>query len=129
MARLIVGGDDLRIHLSLFGRIGAFVPSDGSVPLLAVRGVRVAERPWQELRGTRSPGINLRGVIALGTRRHAQGKDFVAVYGRGPAVVVDLTGVEFARLVVSSSEADELAADIHRAVVEARQAAADEEDA
>ena len=44
-------------------------------------------------------------------------------------MVVDLTGVEFARVVVSSSDAAGLADEIHRAVVEARKAAAEEEDA
>ena len=30
MARLIVGGDVLRVHLSLFGRIGAVRPQETS---------------------------------------------------------------------------------------------------
>jgi hypothetical protein len=119
MAQLIVGGDDLRIHLSFFGRIGAFVHGDGSVPLRAIRDVRATEDPWAELRGVRSPGINLRGVIALGTRRHSLGRDFVAVYGRGPAVVVDLAGVGYARLVISRHDAEYVADEIRSAAAEA----------
>jgi hypothetical protein len=120
VAQLIVGGDDLRIHFSIFGRIGAFVHGDGSVPLRAIHNVRVTEDPWAELRGVRSPGVNLRGVIALGTRRHPLGRDFVAVYGRGPAVIVDLAGVAYARLVISAHDAEAVADDIRRAAAEAR---------
>ena len=120
MARLIVGGDVLCVHLSLFGRIGAVVASDVVVPLTAVRSVRSTERPWEELRGMRAPGTGLRGVIALGTWRHSLGRDFVAVYGRGPAVVVELTGHRLSRLVVSSSEAERVADEIREAAAEAR---------
>jgi hypothetical protein len=62
--------------------------------------------------------VNLRGVIALGTRRHSLGRDFVAVYGRGQAVVVELAGVSFSRLVISSSDAERVAEEIRSAVAE-----------
>src|SRR3954470_11486344 len=120
MARLIVGGDVLRVHLSIFGRIGACVAQDVVVPLSAVYGVRSVEDPWHELRGVRAPGTGLRRVIALGTWRHSLGRDFVAVYGRGPAVVVDLAGHRLMRLVVSSSDAEGLADDISEAAAESR---------
>ena len=118
MARLIVGGDVLRVHLSIFGRIGACVSSDVVVPLAAVRSVRWTEDAWSEVRGVRAPGTGLAGVIALGTWRHPLGRDFVAVYGRGPAVVVELTGHRLSRLVVSSSDAEGLAEDIGAAAAE-----------
>jgi hypothetical protein len=115
MARLLVGGDDLRIHLGLFERIGAFVGGDGSVPLGAIRSVGVAEDPWRDLRGVRSPGVGWRRRIALGTWRHTLGKDFVAVYGKRPAVVVELTGQSFARLMVSTPDAWHVAEEIRSA--------------
>jgi hypothetical protein len=120
VAQLYVGGDDVRIHLGLLGRIGAFVGGDGSVPLAAIRSVRVTEDPWSEVRGVRSPGVGLGRMVALGTRRHQFGKDFVAVYGKGPAVVIDLAGQSFSRLVISSSDAERVAEEIRSAVDEAR---------
>src|SRR5262250_2988315 len=104
MARLIVGGDVLRVHLSVLGRIGAVVSDDVVVPLSAVRSARWTEKPWSELRGVRAPGTGLRNVIALGTWRHSLGRDFVAVYGKRPAVVVELAGERFARLVISTRD-------------------------
>ena len=92
MARLIAGGDMLRVHLWLFGRIGAVVPGDLWFPLTAVRSARVTEQPWSELRGERASGTHVRGVVALGTFKHIDGRDFAAVYGRGPGVVVELDG-------------------------------------
>jgi len=120
MASVIVGGDILRVHMWLLARIGACVSGDVWVPLTAVRSVRVTEKPWSELRGVRAPGTGLRGVIALGTWRHPLGRDFVAVYGRGPAVVVDLDGMRFLRLVISRPDAEDVAEEIAEAAAETK---------
>src|SRR3954469_9188974 len=112
MARLIDGGAVLRVHLWLFGRIGAVVPGDLWFPLTAVRSARVTEKPWSELRGERSPGSHVRGVGALGTFKHLHGRDFVALYGRGPGVVVELDGMRFMRLLISRQDAEEVAEQI-----------------
>ena len=61
-----------------------FVDGDVSVPLASIRSVRVSDDPWAELRGMRYPGTRLPRVVALGTWRHSLGRDFVAVYGKGP---------------------------------------------
>jgi hypothetical protein len=118
VARLIVGGDDARVLLSWLERIGAFVQDYVSVPLAAIRSVRVSDDPWSELRGMRSPGTRLGHVVALGTWRHPLGRDFVALYGRGPAVVVDVAAGRFARVVVSSPDTERLAAEIRAAAAE-----------
>jgi hypothetical protein len=114
VARLDVAGGELILHLSALERLGGFVRGDARIPLNAVRSVRAVENPWKELRGIRSPGTGWPGVIALGTRRFGGGKDFVAVYGKGPGVVVDLVGVDFARLVVSTRDAETVAAEIEK---------------
>ena len=114
MARLDVTGDELILHLSGLERLGGFVRGDARIPLTAVRGARAVADPWKELRGMRSPGTGWPGLIALGTRRFGGGKDFAAVYGKGPGVVVDLVGVDFARLVVSTRDAEPIAAEIER---------------
>ena len=44
-------------------------------------------------------------MIAVGTRRGSFGKDFAAVHGKGPAVVVELEGADFGRLVVTADDA------------------------
>jgi hypothetical protein len=118
MARLDYGGDTLWVHLSVLERFGACITHDVGVPLAAVRLVRATDDPWSELRGIRAPGTGFRSLIALGTRRHSLGRDFAAVYGKGAAVVVELTGAYFQRLVVSASDATAVADEIRDAAAE-----------
>ena len=54
-------------------------------------------------------------VIAVGTRRGGFGKDFAAVHGKGPAVVVELEGAEYGRLIVTCDDADAVASAIRDA--------------
>ena len=63
----------------------------------------------------RAPGTGLPEVIAVGTRRGGFGKDFAAVHGQGPAVVVELAGTEYGRFVVSADDAAEVASSIRAA--------------
>jgi hypothetical protein len=120
VARLDLAGEMLILRLSLLERLGGFVRGDAHIPLPSVRFAHASDHPWAELRGIRWPGTGLPGMIALGTRRFRGGKDFVAVYGKGPAVIVELTGVEFSRLVVSTRHAEAVAAEIDEAAAAAR---------
>jgi hypothetical protein len=54
-------------------------------------------------------------VIAVGTRRGKFGQDFAAVHGQGPAVVVELAGVVYGRLVATMTDATAVAKAIGRA--------------
>jgi len=113
MATLIVDGAALVVQMSDLEKVEA-VHVDIRVPLGTVRAVRVVEDAWPELRGIRAPGTGLPGVIAVGTRRGGFGKDFAAVHGRGQAVVVDLEGAEYSRLVVTTPDAEGTATEIRR---------------
>ena len=113
MAELHVRGNELVVELSELEKLGA-LHRDVHVPLAGVRTVRVAEDPWPELRGIRAPGTGVPGLIALGSRRGA-GHDFTAVYEHRPAVVVELEGADFDRLVISASDAGATAAVIRAA--------------
>jgi hypothetical protein len=114
MARIAVEGDRVVVRLSGLERLGAFIGGDVSVPLSSVRAASVAPDPWTALRGIRAPGTGWPGVIALGHRRGSGIHDFAAVYGHRPAVVVDLAGDRFDRLVVSTDDAQSVAAEIDR---------------
>ena len=74
------------------------------LPLSAVTGARIVDDAWPELRGERSPGTGVDGHVMLGTCRGDFGKDFCAVYQHRPTVIVELEGVEFARLLVTQDE-------------------------
>jgi len=113
MAELRVDGTELVVALSELERLGAF-RGDIRVPLTAVRAVRVADEPRPELRGVRAPGTGIPGIIALGARR-GEGHDFAAVYHDRPAVVIELEGATFDRLVISVDNPDATAAAIRGA--------------
>jgi hypothetical protein len=104
VAELQIDGAELVVRLrSLEKAEGAH--GDIRVPLSAVTAVRSVDDPWPELRGIRAPGTGLPNVIAVGTRRGAFGKDFAAVHGKGPAVVVELEGADYERLIVTLDNA------------------------
>ncbi|HTW20184.1 MAG TPA: hypothetical protein VME70_08250 [Mycobacteriales bacterium] len=113
MAELVTEGPELVLRLGRWERLGAMHDSI-RVPRANVTSVRAVADPWAELRGLRAPGTGIPGVIALGTRRGGFGKDFAAVYGHRPGVVVELDGAEFHRLVVSSDRAQSLARTIQQ---------------
>ena len=109
MARVRYEGDELVVHLGWLEKLGAF-RGDVRVPRSSVRDVRATDRPWSELRGIRAPGTGFPGLIALGTRRGDGNRDFTAVYRDRPAVVIELEGAEFDRLVISVHDGAEVTA-------------------
>jgi hypothetical protein len=115
VAELQIDGADLVLRLRAIEKAeGAH--RDIRVPLSSVTAVRAVEDPWPELRGIRAPGTGLPNVIAVGTRRGNFGKDFAAVHGKGPAVVVELEGADYERLIVTLDDAAARARTIAEAV-------------
>jgi hypothetical protein len=109
VADLVIDETELVVRLNPLEKLGAF-RGNVHVPLTDVMSVRVSEDQWSELRGMRAPGTGIPGVIALCTRRAPGVRDFAAVYGRRrKAVVVECSGVDINRIVVTRSDADEKA--------------------
>jgi hypothetical protein len=75
--------------------------------LSTVTAVRVSDDPWSELRGVRAPGTGFPGLISLCTRRGSGIHDFAAVYRRTEAVVVETSGADLDRIVVSRADASD----------------------
>src|SRR3984885_1462400 len=113
MASLIVEGADLVVKMSDLEKVEA-VHVDIHVALAAVHDVRAVDDAWPELRGIRAPGTGIPGVIAVGTRRGSFGKDFAVVHGRERAIVVELDGASYSRLILTTPDADNVAADVQR---------------
>jgi hypothetical protein len=109
MATVRREGGEIVLKLNDLEKAGA-LHGDVRVPATAVREVHVSTRPFRELRGIRAPGTGLPGAIALGTWRYRGGKDFAALYRGGPAVIVELDGAEWGRLLVSAHDAADVAA-------------------
>jgi hypothetical protein len=97
-------GPELVVVLNDLEKAGA-LRGDVRVAASSVRNVRVTDAPFAELQGMRAPGAGLPGVLALGTWRGNGYKDFAALYRGGPAVVVELEGAPWRRLLVSAHDA------------------------
>jgi hypothetical protein len=105
MAQLAIRGDELVVRLSPLERVAA-LHGDICVPLGAVRAICAEPEPWAALRGMRAPGTGLPGMIAYGVRRLTGARpDFAAVWGRRPAIRIELApGSQYGRLVVTVAD-------------------------
>jgi hypothetical protein len=103
MAHLRINDGSLEVRLTPLERLGGFHGTI-TVPLSAVRAMRIVDQPFQQLRGIRAPGTGFPRLIALGTWRYGGGKDFVAVYDGQRALMLDLSGTEFGRLIIGTPD-------------------------
>jgi hypothetical protein len=112
MATLRREGGELVVKLTALEKLGA-LRDDIRVPWASVRYIRVNESPFRELRGLRI-GTRLPWIIGLGTWYMRGGRMFAAIYRRSPGVVVELDGARYRKLVVTMSDAGEVAASLSR---------------
>ncbi|HZJ26994.1 MAG TPA: hypothetical protein VFF40_08315 [Acidimicrobiia bacterium] len=114
MATFVVEHDRVELRLSFWQHIWTF-HGDITFPRSAVTSVRTVADPWTELRGIRSPGTGIPRVLMLGTKRGESGKEFVIARRHRPAVVVELEGQSFRRLVISIDDPEAVARDLRAA--------------
>jgi len=98
VAKVKVIGDELILKLSVWERMGA-VHSSPRVALSAVSEIEFLADLWSNkvLRGVRAPGTGIPFVVLLGTMRGRKFRDFVAIKGRQPGVVITLSEGPFQR--------------------------------
>ena len=112
MASLRVHPDRLEIHLTpaektlAFRREGLVILRDN------IRSVTITDDPWIWVRGIRAPGALVPLVLAVGVWKFHGGKDFLAIKRRRQAVVIDLVGDDFARVILSTNHAPDLIASL-----------------
>jgi hypothetical protein len=102
MAHVIEEKGELILKLSLRERIFALHSSPRANASDLVSTTE-STNPWsaEVLRGVRSPGTAIPYVVLLGTMRFKEGKDFTAIYKRGPVKVYEFSAGEFKRWIVS----------------------------
>ena len=109
------------LRLTLLERLGALVLGDVEVPLAQLAAVRAVDQPWRQRpwQGVRV-GTGLPYVVLLGRMVWpGQTADFCAVFGRGPALVLELApGAPWRRVVASTPDAEQLAAALQKALAE-----------
>jgi len=112
MASLRVHPDRLEIHLTPAERTLAFRRENLVIARETIRSVTITDDPWIWVRGIRAPGALVPLVLAIGVWKFHGGKDFLAIKRRRQAVVIDLIGDEFARVILSTNHAPDLIASL-----------------
>ncbi len=114
MARLHVEGENLVVKLGIVDTMLS-VRSTMRFPLTAVERVYFDPYVGDEPRGIKAPGTHLPGVVTKGTF-HSQGvKTFWNVWRGTSAVVVELSGQKFDRLVIDHNEPEAVVQQIEAA--------------
>ena len=111
MAKLLVSDDVVTVSLSEIEKAEA-VHGDVVVPRAAVVSARIVPDGMDEVHGLRMPGTGLPGVIMVGSWRDKGRVTFAVCHGRKPAVVLDLAGERYDRIVVTVENPDEVAASL-----------------
>lgn len=100
MAAVRVEGGTVTIVLSAIEKVEA-LHSDVQVARFSVVNARTVPDGMHEISGIRMPGTAVPGLIAAGTYVADGQRTFAVVHRHAPAVVLDLTGEEFDRIVVT----------------------------
>ena len=119
MASLRVHPDRLEIHLTRAEKTLAFRREDLVIARDTIRSVTITDDPWTWVRGIRAPGALVPLVLAIGVWKFHGGKDFLAIKRRRQAVVIDLIGDEFTRVILSTNHAPDLIASLKLEATEA----------
>ncbi|WP_353828723.1 hypothetical protein [Agromyces sp. SYSU T0242] len=108
MANLRVHDDRLEVHLTPAEKSLGFRSADIVVQRDDIRSAIITDDPWIWIRGIRRRGTEVPLVVAVGTWKTHNGSDFVIVKRKRQAVVLELSGGEFSRLLLSTSHAAQL---------------------
>ncbi len=102
VAKVIEVSGELILQLSLREKIFAF-HGNPCAKVSDLISTTEMENPWRKevLRGVRAPGTAIPYVVLLGTMRFKGGKDFTAIYKRGPVRIYEFQAGEFKRWIVS----------------------------
>ena len=111
MAHVVITGEKVRLNLSTLEILGAFHRSPEK-ELSEIESIEIEESPWvrEVLKGYRAPGTGIPFVVMLGTMRYTGGRDFVAIYRRKPAAIINFRSGEFKRWIFEIKDMTEIEA-------------------
>ena len=99
MAKLLIDDRTVTVSMSAAEKVEA-LHADITVPRTAVTAARPVPDGMAEVHGMRI-GTGFPGVILVGTVREGDRVTFAVCHGRRPAVVLDLVGQQYDRIVLT----------------------------
>ncbi len=118
MAHISITDSQLTVRLRGINRIWAMRRAV-TVPLSQVRGATADPGARREFKGRRSPGLHIPGLAAVGTFHRDGDRTLWQVYRGNRAVVIQLSGAPYDRLIVEVADPRGVVERINRAVSEA----------
>lgn len=119
MASIDIVGDEVVITIEGADKLWA-LKSRLSVPLHNVRGATADPGIVKDPKGWRGPGTHVPGVLVAGTFHQNGEKIFWDVHGGDEAVVIELQGHHYARLVIEVNDASDTVRRIEQALTALR---------
>jgi len=107
VANLVINDDTVTVQMSSMEKAEA-LHRDLTVPRSAITAVRVVSDGLNEVHGLKMPGSGIPGVIMVGTWISRDGNTFAVCHGSGPAIVINLTGQNYDRIVMTADNPEEL---------------------
>lgn len=108
MANILVSDDSVTVELSVLEKVEA-VHGNVSVARSSIVGTHEVPDGLAEVHGMRLPGTGVPGMILVGTFLEPGRRTFAVCHGANPAVVFDLEGEHFDRLVITVDNPEALA--------------------
>lgn len=104
MVTLLLDSAHLEVALSASEKLASLQRENVRLNRADITKVQLTEDPWTWIRGVRTRGTHVPGVLAAGVWRSVGGADFVMVRGRKkPGVVIDLThDAPFQRVIITT---------------------------
>jgi hypothetical protein len=127
VATLLIDDDTVTISLSVAEKVEA-LHGDVTIPRTAITRVREVEDGLREVHGLRAPGTGFPGVILVGTFRTLHHTTFAVCHGERSALVLDVAGQAYDRIIVTVDNADEALGALGTRVNGARANRADQAD-
>ena len=100
VANLVINDDTITLAMSAAEKAEA-LHRDLAFPRSSVTSVRAVADGMAEVHGMRMPGAYFPDVIMVGTWRSGSGTTFAVCHGSGPAIVIDLAGQHYDRIVMT----------------------------
>ena len=111
MANLVISDDSVTVHMSTAEKAEA-LHRDMTVPRSAISGVRVVASGIDAVHGFKLVGSGIPGVMMVGSFKGGDGSTFALCHGNGPALVIDLTGEHYDRIVLTLDNPEQYASQL-----------------
>jgi uncharacterized protein len=108
MTTVQLSSGTIAVRLAGFERVAGLL-GDLDVPIASVVSAVAVSNGLRATRGLRAPGLAVPGRVKIGTWRGRAGRSYVAVR-RGPALLLRLQGFRYDTVLVSTPDAERLAA-------------------